>query len=164
MNNTPIYLHGENSRDPKLVEISEDASIKDIINEYKKEFPGAGTPDEIDLFIEDEEDHRPKDHTCKEAGIEKRMHIHCHRCKKIEVVITYNGDDKSFHESPSATAGKIMKKAIHAFNISEGDAGDYLLKLDDKTVLQPSDHIGSFAAYPRCQVKLYLTPTKPIQG
>jgi hypothetical protein len=164
MNKTQIYVHGENTRDPKLVEVSENASVKDIINLYHQEFPDAGSPDEIELFIEDEEDPKEKDHSGEKAGIKKRIHIHCHRCRKIAVPVIYNGDDKLFQFSPSATAKMILKKAIHAFNIKETDAGDYLLKLDDKTILQPSDHIGSFTSFPRCQVKLFLTPTKPIQG
>ena len=32
MKTIQIYLHGENSRDPKLVEVSEEASVKDVIN------------------------------------------------------------------------------------------------------------------------------------
>ncbi len=164
MNKTQIYVHGENSRDPKLMEVPENASVKHIIDQYLKEFPAAGSVDEIELFIEDEEDPKQKDHPGEKAGIKKRIHIHCHRCRKIAVTIIYNGDDKSFTFPPSATAKQVMKKAIQAFNINEADAGDYLLKLDDKTILQPSDHIGSFASFPRCQVKLFLTPTKPVQG
>lgn len=164
MNKTQIYVHGENSRDPKLVEVSENVSVKDIINLYQKEFPDAGSPDEIEVLLEDEEDPKPNDPHGEKGWIKKRMHVHCHRCKKIAVTIIYNGDDKSFTFSPSTTAKKILKKALHAFNINESDAGDYLLKLDDKTILQPSDHIGSFTSFPRCQVKLFLTPTKPVQG
>lgn len=164
MNKIQIYVHGENSRDPKLVEVPENASVKEIINLYQQQFSAAGSLDEIELFLEDEEDPKQKDHSGERDGIKKRIHIHCHRCRKIAVTIVYNGDDKTFTFSPSATAKKILKKAIHAFHINEADAGDYLLKLDDKTILQPSDHIGSFATFPHCQVKLFLTPTKPVQG
>lgn len=164
MNKTQIYLHGENSREPKLVEVADNASVKDIIDLYHKEFHDTGSADEIELFLEDEEDPKPKDRHGEKDWIKKRMHIHCHRCKKIAVTVIYNGDDKSFTFPPSATAKRILKQALKAFNIKEADAGDYLLKLDDKTILQPSDHIGSFTSFPRCQVKLFLTPTKPVQG
>ena len=164
MNKLQIYVHGENSRESKLVEVAENASVSDILNKYTQVFPGMGSADEIELFLEDEEDPKPMELSGEKAGIKKRMHVHCHRCKKIAVTVVYNGEDKSFTFAPSATAKKILKKAIHAFNISEADAGDYLLKLDDKTILQPSDHIGSFTSFPRCQVKLFLTPTKPVQG
>jgi hypothetical protein len=164
MDKFQIYVHGENARDPKLIELEENASIKDILKKYHQEFPDAGSPDEIEIFLEDDDAPIQKHHCTEEAGIKKRSHIHCHRCKKVVVTIVYNGDDKSFHFAPSATAKKILKKAIGAFNIHEEDANDYLLKLDDKTILQPSDHIGSFSVFPKCDVKLFLTPTKPIQG
>lgn len=164
MNKTQIYVHGENSREPKLIEVPENASVKDIINKYQQEFPDTGTSDEIELFIEDEEDPKQKNQPDEKDWFKKRGHIQCHRCKKIAVTIVYNGDDKSFTFSPSTTTKKILKKAILAFGINEADAGDYLLKLDDRTILQPSDHIGSFTSFPGCQVKLFLTPTKPVQG
>lgn len=164
MNKIQVYVHGENSREPKLIEVPENALINDIIKIYQQEFPNSGAAEEIEIFLQDEEDARQKEQSCEKAGIKKKVHIHCHRCKRIAVTIIYNGDDKSFTFSPSATAKEILKRAIHAFNINETDAGDYLLKLDDKTILQPSDHIGSFTSFPRCQVKLFLTPTKPVQG
>lgn len=164
MTKIQVYIHGENNREPKLIEIAENATVLEIIEAYLKEFPGTGNPQEIEIFLEDQDGPRQKDHDCQEAGIHKRGHIHCHRCNQIVVSIFYNGEDKPFHFPPATTGKTILKKAIHAFNISEADAGDYLLKLDDKTILLPSDHIGSFASYPHCQVKLFLTPTKPVQG
>jgi hypothetical protein len=160
MNNIEIYLHGENARAPKLTAVPENATVADIIEKYLQEFPGAELPHEIIVFVEDEHEPRNKDH----SGFKKRMHLHCHRCNKIGVVIIYNGDDKLFDFSPSTTAKHILKKAVHAFSIAEADAGDYLLKLDDKTILQPADHIGSYTVFPRCHVKLFLTATKPVQG
>jgi hypothetical protein len=164
MNKIQVYVHGENSRDPKLIDVLENASVKDIILAFQKEFTNTSNPEEIEIFLEDAEDPLQKDQSADKIGIKKRMHIHCHRCKKIAVTIFYNGEDKSFNFPPSATSKIILKKAIKAFNINEADAGDYLLKLDDKTILQPSDHVGSFVSFPHCQIKLFLTPTKPVQG
>jgi hypothetical protein len=164
MDKMQVYIHGENTRDSKLVEMEENAFVKDILLIYKKEFPNAGDSEEIEIFLEDSDEPIHSDHAAEKAGIKKRTHIHCHRCKKIAVTIFYNGEDKLLHFPPSNTAKIILRKAIHDFNINESDAGDYLLKLDDKTILQPSDHIGSYASFPHCQVKLFLTPTKPVQG
>lgn len=164
MKSLEVYLHGENSQEPKLVEVAENATVLDIIARYRQEFNSDAPVDEILVFIENEEEPIKKDRPGGDIGLKKRIHLHCHRCKKIAVTIIYNGEDKLFHFEPSATGKKILKKAIAAFNINEHDAGDYLLKLDDKTILQPSDHIGSFASHPHCSVKLNLTPTKPVQG
>lgn len=164
MESTQIYIHGENSREPRLIEVSEKASIPDILKAYAKEFPETGQPEEISVFVEDEEEALIREKHIEPAGIRKRGHYHCHRCKKIEVTVFYNGEDKRLPFPPSTTAKLVLKKAVRAFQINEADAGDYLLKLEDRTVLQPADHIGSFASFPRCVLKLFLTPTKPVQG
>ncbi len=164
MKTVQIYVHGENNRDPKLVEVSEEATVKDIISKYHQEFPDSGTPDEVELFLEDEEEHRHKDEPGEKAGIKKRVHIHCHRCKKVNVTVEYNGQAITLHVPPSTTSKKILKKAAKEFKISDGDAADLLLKLHDSTVLQSTDHIGSFVAFPHCSIKLLLTPTKQVQG
>lgn len=164
MSNIQIYLHGENIRDPKLVEVSEEAFIKDIINSYREAFPNEGEVEEIFVFLEDEDEHKHHDHRGEEHGIKRRAHFHCHRCKRISVSVAYNHETKSLSFAPSATIKKVKKEVLHAFDIKESDAGDMLLKLENGTVLQSIEHIGSFAPHHHCEVKLFLTPAKPIQG
>ncbi|HLZ16818.1 MAG TPA: hypothetical protein VKQ08_07250, partial [Cyclobacteriaceae bacterium] len=158
-----IYLHAENNREPKSVEVPDHATVEEIILICQQYFPN-GTTEEIFLFVEDDETPRERHVHHGEAGIQHHHHIHCHRCKMVDVIVIYNGDDKSFPVAPSTTVKKLLQKVIHAFHISDQDAGDYVLKLDDKTILKPSDHIGSFTTFPRCHVKLFLTPIKPING
>jgi hypothetical protein len=164
MNKNQIYVHGENNREPKLIEISEKISEVEIIEIYKDEFDAKHHEEVIEIFLEDEETLPFKNGHGPQHEFKKRSHIHCHRCKKITVTVFYNGDDKPVQFPPSVTAKVILKKAVSLFGIKEEDSSEYLLKLEDATILQPSDHIGSFAAYPQCQVKLFLTPTKPVQG
>jgi hypothetical protein len=164
MNKMQIYVHSENNREPKLVEVAENASVADLIGMYQNELTVAGSADGINLFIEDEDEPKAKDAAGEKHGLKKRVHVHCHRCKKVSVAVGYNGDTKSLSFPPSTTVKKVMKKVVKEFGIEEADAGDYLLKLEEGTVLQPADHIGSFASHPHCQVKFFLTPTKPIQG
>lgn len=164
MDNHLIYLHGENSREPKTIEIHPHATVEEIIIIYQQQFPGTGTVEEILIFVEDEDEPKGHHHHHGDAGIHHRHHVHCHRCHQIEVTVFYNGDDKTFREAPSRTVKTVFQKAIHAFGISESDAGDYVLKTEDGVTLKPSDHIGSIAKHPRCQVKLSLTPIQPVNG
>ena len=164
MNKIEIYVHGENSREPKLVEVSENSSIAEIIDIYRQEFPGAGEAEEIELFVEEEQKPKPKHHRGEEHGIKKRHHVHGHRCKKVTVTVSYNSETKSLYLAPSTTAKKIKQEALEEFKINEADAGDLLMKLADGTVLQPTDHIGSFTTHNSCQVALFLTAANPVQG
>lgn len=164
MNKHQVYFHGENHREPKFIDISPEISVEEIIVIYQREFGEGSAVEEIELFVEDVDEPRPRHHRGEEAGIRHRGHIHFHRCKRIEVIIMYNGDDKTLSFPPSTTVKRIFLKAIEAFRISEKDAGDYVLKLEDGTILQSADHIGSFTAFPKCNIKLFLTAIKPIQG
>ena len=164
MDKHQVYFHGENNREPKFVDVPKEAIVEEVIIIYQREFPDGGKFEEIELFIEDMDEPRHKHLQGEEAGIRHRGHIHFHRCKIVEVITIYNGDDKSFSFAPSTTVKRIFMKVVDAFRISEKDAGDYVLKLEDGTVLQPSDHIGSITAFPKCHIKLFLTAIKPIQG
>lgn len=164
MNKIEIYVHGEKVREPKLIEVSEDASIREIILSYHEAFTDSGEVEETLVFLEDEEECKPHDHRGEEHGIKRRAHFHCHRCKKISVSVIYNHETKFLDFAPSATIKKVKRRVLNAFGLKEADAGDMLLKLENGTVLQPTEHIGSLTAYHRCEVKLFLTPTKPIQG
>lgn len=164
MNKIQIYIHGENNREPKLVDIADTALVEEISKICRIEFPTETGDGKQMLFLEDTEDALKAKDRLADAGINGRMHVHCHRCQKITVTVFYNGEDKAFKFSPATVTKVILRKATAAFGIKDTDAGDYLLKLEDKVVLRPGDHIGSYAKFPHCQVKLFLTATKPIQG
>jgi hypothetical protein len=164
MDNHLIYLHGEGTREPKATEIPPHATVEEIIVIYQQQFQDGGKIEEIMLFVEEEGEPKDRRHHHTDAGIHHRHHVHCHRCRQVDAIIFYNGDDKSFRVAPSMTIKSVFQKAIHAFGISESDAGDYVLKLDDGVTLRPSEHIGSFAKPPRCHVKLSLTAIQPVNG
>lgn len=164
MEKIKIYVHGENTREQMFLEIPPDATVEEIIRLYHEQFPNAGNVEEIALFMEDIDDIKERKHPHHDAGIHHRGHIHCHRCKEIEVTVVYNGDDKFLHFAPSTLAKRVLKKALEEFHINEHDAGDYELKIDERTILAPTDHIGSFTSFPKCHVKLFLTAKRPVQG
>lgn len=164
MDNHLIYLHGEGTRESKTIEIPAHATVEEIIVIYRQQFPHSGALEEILLFVEDEDEPKHHHQHHGDVGIHHRRHVHCHRCHHIEVIVFYNGDDKTFRLAPSQTVKTVFQKAIYAFGIKESDAGDYVLKTEDGVTLKPSDHIGSFAKHPHCQVKLSLTPIQPVNG
>ena len=164
MKTVQIYGHFENIREPKLIEVPENASVKQVLETVQQQFQPGLNVKELELYLEDQEQPLKKEEKAEPSGIKKKAHIHCHRCAKVQITVFYNGQDKPISFPPSATGKALLHKAIREFGISESDAGDYLLKLEDKTVLQSTDHIGSFVSYPHCAVKLFLTPTKPVQG
>ncbi|MDO6433254.1 hypothetical protein Q4E93_21770 [Flavitalea sp. BT771] len=53
-----IYMHGENAIDAQLLDISEVATIEEIIVLYKVRFGRTAEVEETFLFVENEERHR----------------------------------------------------------------------------------------------------------
>ncbi|MCC7302469.1 MAG: hypothetical protein IT233_07500 [Bacteroidia bacterium] len=165
MKTIQLYLNGEGCPEPKLVEVSAEATIADVINKYREVANlHDAKVDEIELFFEDEEQPKNKGHHIEQAGIKKRHRVHCHRCRKVAVTVEYNGQIKVLSVPPSATGAMILKKAAKEFNISEKDAADLILKLPNGNVLQKTDHIGSFVASPHCEIKLLLIHNTQVQG
>ncbi len=159
-----IYLHGENEKEPKLVEISEDSTLKELLLKYQEAFGITDIEiDNFNLFI-DQDEAKNNEHHHKKVDIKKHSHVHCHRCEKVNVFIDYNGKGLTFTTKPSETGVALVKNAAKQFDISEGDAVDLILKTSSGEIIQKTDRIGSFVSYPNCEIKLHLIHDKRIQG
>ena len=162
-----IYLHSENQKKPKLVEIDEDSQIKDIAEEnVETSIIEGDAQSAIKAHLEDEDEIQDKEDTVKDSKIKDKGHIHCHRCSDIKVTFSYNGTLMEESFKPSATAKRILKVAADLLGIDPKDAVDLVLRIgsDKGEELQDRDHIGSFAKYPECSIKLFTTAVVNIQG
>ena len=164
METIEIYLHGENCQEAKIIEIPVNSKIGDIIAVYHNSMNPDAKMEEIELFFEDDDDMKNKEHEIGQAGIKKRHHVHCHRCKKVTVTIDYNGQVIHLKVAPSNTGERILKLAAKEFKIAEGDIGDLYLKLPDGTTLDPDAHIGSYVHHPKCEITLTLINNNQVQG
>lgn len=159
-----IYLHGEGQKEAKLIEVSEESTVKEVLTAYREAFnlPEKDIED-LQLFV-DEEEPKKTEHHHKKAEIKKRSHVHCHRCEKVGITIDYNGQVVKFSENPSTTGAVILKKAAKDFKISEADGANLILKTSEKVIIQKTDRIGSFVSYPKCEISLSLIHDIQIQG
>lgn len=162
-----IYLHGEGLKEAKFIEIGSETKISEIVKEFEAITGVASTKEaSVECYADDADSPLDKSSTAGSMKIDKRSHVHCHRCRKVEVVVTYNGREEKFSFPPQTKAEKVFKKAIKEFKISDSDASNLVLRLDNGQgeILQDDDHIGSFVSYPACHLSLYLTPKKQVQG
>ena len=165
MKDLEIYIHAENCREKKLVKIPADATIDDIIKKYHHDFNISETGEEtVEVFIENKDSPHNKEHKADHCGIKHRHHIHCHRCHDVKTQVEYNGKTKHIKFPPSATGENVLKQSAEAFDINEIDAAKLVLELEDETVIESTDHLGSFVQFPHCSIKLFLRPNKQVQG
>lgn len=160
-----IYLHTENEKEPEILSISKTEKIKDFIQKHKERKGFSEKIEEIYLFIEDEDENIIIEHF-EEIEFPEKTHLHLHRCKKISVVINYNGKDESKYFSPATTGKKVFEWAIKEFKISPVDALNFEIRINNQKgeLLKDTDHIGSFVSHHHCELNLFLVPKVNIQG
>jgi len=159
-----VYFHGIGQDNVKLIRVQEDFLIVDVLKVAKNE----GVVDILDevceIFLEESEEPVDKKHSLRHLGVRDRAHFIYHHCRKIEVSVSYNGEDKTSNFSPSAKIGKILKWAIKAFGLTGTDATNKVLRLENKVELANDLRLGSLVHHPHCHIKLFLTAQVLVEG
>jgi hypothetical protein len=159
-----IYLHGAGTTDEKIIKVPEDATVRDVLDAAKH--AGLHVDADTILLVEDADDELRHDARLCDHGIKHKHHIHCHRCRAVEVAVTFNGHTKSHKFTPSRKVKGVLKWAVGAFELHGVDAENKELRVggDNGTILQSQQHIGSFVHAPKCHLDLYLTAIVEVQG
>ena len=167
MKEIDVYVHTCEGTDPRLIKIAEDAAVEELLERLRTAGVVLGEPgEEVLLFIENGDEAVGRGRKLSDCGIRHRHHLHCHRCRHIRVAAFYNGVEKSASFSPSAKVGRVLKWAVAAFELKGVDADNKGLYLKDSpnVELLNDAHIGSFAKFPGCEVKVCLAPIIRVQG
>jgi len=157
-----VYVHGEGSREPKLVKVPEDATLKEVAAAA-----GCHLERVEELFIgrQDEDEPMNHEHPLHTAGVGHRHHIHCHRCRKIHALVLYNGVQKEQEFSPTVRLERVLRWATHEFHLQGHDAADMALFLPGElTPLDGDVHVGSLASFPDCRVSFTLAVPALVNG
>lgn len=156
-----IYVHTDGHHDPKLVKIQDDATVEDLLKSIAPE-----GHHEFHLVIEDEEDAKEHHHRLCDCGIRHRQHVHCHRCRHVQVTVSFNGVDHDHQFTPAATIARVLEWALKKFKLTGQDAARKVLRITDRPndTLPMEAHIGSYAKAPNCGVHLSLTDDKNVNG
>ena len=159
-----IYLHSAGTTEEKIIQVPEDATVRDVLDAAKN--AGLHVDADTILLVEDGKDELPHDACLGDHGIKNKHHLHCHRCRAVEVAVTFNGRTKSHKFTPSRKVKGVLKWAVGAFELHGVDAENKELRIggDTGTILQSQQHIGSFVHAPKCHIDLYLTAIVEVQG
>lgn len=161
-----IYVQGENLPTIHLVPLPRNGKVRDIVEAARaKGLPAATDGHDVAVLIEDEEVELNQECGLGESGIKHRHNVHCHRCRRVHVSVTYNGTEKSHSFSSSTTVAKVKQWADDQFHLQGVDATEHALQVCD-TRDRPSDeiHIGTLAQHPDCQVCFILAPKQRVEG
>ena len=162
METIDIFYQGHGLREIEHMEIEPGhtvAVVKDILIQKH------GWERDTLIFIEDVETPLEEQRLIVElcgAG----AHLHLHRCRHVEVAVTFGGETVHHRFAPSATVARVKTwAAVTKFGMTEEEAGEHVLQIagtQDRP--PPGAHIGTLTACPACRVHFDLVPDERING
>jgi hypothetical protein len=165
-NTIELFLQGEGIQDIKLIRAPQDCTVRELIEKARAE--SRATQHETEgmfLMAEDHDEELNPNASLKEVGIGHRQRIHCHRCRRIEVTVNFNGMSRSHAFPPSTTIKRIKRWADDQFGIKGVDATEHALQICGTNTRPDEDvHLGSLVRHPNCKVCFDLVPKKRVEG
>jgi hypothetical protein len=161
-----ILLQGEHIPDIQILRIDHGAGIAALLAEAAR--ARTCEPDgELLVFLEDEDEPLSHDgalpHHHHDGG---PLRLHVHRCRRIAVSVSFNGQTTTHEFGPGKTVAAVKKwAAIKAFGMDPGDAAEHVLQLTGTADRPDADtHIGALASCPDCRLAFDLVPLKRVEG
>lgn len=118
------------------------------------------------LFLEDEDEPLDEAMLVKDHDAGRGLKVHLHRCRHVEVTVTFNGETVERRFSPSATVARVKRWAAeNKFGMSEEEAGEHVLQIagtHDRPA--PGTHIGALTDGKICGLAFDLVPDERVNG
>jgi hypothetical protein len=163
MESIDIFYQGHGIREVEHIEVRPDHTIA-VIKEILLEKHGLG-PDTL-IFLEDQEIPLGEQLVIAELCGPTGVKMHVHRCRHVEVSVTFAGETKHHRFGPAATLARIKHwAAVTKFGMTEEEAGEHLLQIagtHDRPA--PGTHVGTLANCPDCRVQFDLVPDERVNG
>lgn len=163
MSSISVFYQGEGLPDIEHIEADSDetlAAVRKIIREKH------GIDTEALLYVEDADepaDERSK--LCDHAG-RAGVKIHIHRCRKVEVSVSFNGETVERKFSPATTVARVKNWAAEReFGMTPQEAGEHILQISGtQDRPDPGTHLGRLVSCPGCEISFDLVPNERING
>jgi len=163
MTSIDVFYQGEGIREIAHFEAKPDhsfAAIKIAIIEKH------GLDKETFIFLEDRDE--PMDENCRAGDYAGQAVIkaHLHRCRHVEVTVTFNGETVHHRFGPGSTVARVKTWAAeHKFGMTPQEAGEHVLQIvgtQDRP--DPGTHLGAIVSCPVCKVAFDLVPNERVNG
>lgn len=170
-----IFIH-QPGKAPEVAKVSSDEVLIEVL---KVRGAGAIAEHGLLVFIDEcgdalleafevdngEDSHEPCDpsHTLREIGVKHGKHVHVHKCRRIQVSVTYNKKTVHHKFSPATTIGTATKWAKAKFKIDQ--SSDFVLQITGTTVIpRQNEHLGDLVKDDTCSLNFELVTEVTPQG
>jgi hypothetical protein len=158
-----VFYQGEGIREIEHIEIDADhsfAAVKAILTEKH------GLAGDLLIFLEDCDEPVEEVVIIHEHAGHCGIKAHLHRCRHVEVTVSFNGEPVNHRFGPGTTVARVKRWAAeHKFGMSPGEASEHVLQLagsHDRPA--PGIHLGALATCPHCRVAFQLVPDERVNG
>jgi hypothetical protein len=158
-----VFYQGGGIKEIEHIEISADesfAAIKKILTDKH------GLETEVLLFLEDSDEPVDEILIVREHAGPTGIKVHVHRCRHVEVAVTFNGETVQHRFGPGTTVARAKRWAAERkFGMSEEEASEHVLQIagsHDRPA--PGTHLGALATCPKCHIAFDLVPDQRVNG
>jgi hypothetical protein len=161
MQTIQVFYQAEGLAHVEHANFSPDTTLADVLAAIRSK---CSTDAAALLFLEDADEPIELGKLLRDVAGPNGLKVHLHRCRRIEVSVTFNGTKERVF-APAITVARVKRWATDAFHMSPEDAGEHVLQLAGTTERpSPGTHLGTLAAHPHCRVRFDLVPNERVNG
>lgn len=152
-----LFTHTCGAEHPEIIEVEATALVRTLLVE--------GDPDGH-IWLEEVDEEVDLDSSLEAAGIRHHHHVHRGHCRRVEVVVRFNGTYEHTY-GPGTTIKKVEKWTFgpEVANFSKEQAAEHVLAEPGADhFLEDGVHIGSLVKPALCTVTLDLLPRSRFAG
>ena len=162
MGSIDVFYQREGSREIEHLEVSSDATFG-ALRTLLLERHGLGA--DASLFLEDSDEPLDGSQAIHDHAGRAGAKVHVHRCRHIEVAVTFDGQPAEHRFGPGTTVARVKKWAAEKFGMTPEDASEHVLQIagtHDRP--PPGTHLGALVTCPHCRVAFDLVPDHRVNG
>ncbi len=163
MKSIDLFYQGEGIGEIAHIELDADATFAILKARLVEKH---GVAHDVLLFLEEEDEPLDEATLIGDRATANGMKVHIHRCRHVEVTVTFNGETVKRRFSPSATVARVKHWAAEdKFGMSDEEAGEHVLQIagtHDRPA--PGTHIGALTDGKVCGLAFDLVPDERVNG
>jgi len=152
------------NHEPLSINVHDDDTIASLLARFHDEHPNMGNEaSSLVVFVGESDEEVPHDRKLCDCHCNGPKILHCHRCRKVKVSVSYNGEEtRKF--GPNAKIRRVTKWAKKQFAVDTDRK--WVLRLDgaEGDILDPDTNLGKLVKSKDCNLSLFLTERCLIQG
>lgn len=158
-----IFYQGEGLPDVEHIEISPEQTFGAVKSLLVRKH---GLDTDVIIFLEDSDESLDEHRVVREHISGAGVKLHLHRCRQIEVAVTFNAETVQRRFGPGTTIARVKRWAAEdAFRMSKEEASEHVLQISGThNRPAPGTHLGALTSRPACRVAFDLVADQRVNG